>query len=396
MDVSSLSFVARRRTAAVVAAVVTAMACRDSGAGAAAVSRYDPAFGYKDVTSVTPAEVGADVGLRVVRMFGSATGRDMLGRIGAVAVSSRLLVVYDESSCEIVMFDRASGQMTWRGGQCGSGPGDFYNVHRIVATDSTIEVFGERRVSRLDLRLREISAIEIERIVSLPHPYLTQTVVSLGGDRHLVHRMTLGRRKAKPRHVGFLEPWHLAVVSAGASTPIHAFAIDDPFTYERVEANFARYSLACIGRAEGNGRRRVHLLNAFQPLLAEFVLERDGAVSVKRGVTLPLPNTYAPFPLGGEPALWQPARGYRSLACDERSIIASWRTADSTGRTTRADALLVADSKAYRLVAARSEDAFVLTGRFAAIDGASVFVSRNLDGDFPMVVEAELLRPRTP
>ncbi len=395
MDNIRIREMVRRMRMVLFSSLVLLSACRDTGQSADASFTYDPSFGYKDLTDVRPAVGGPDVSVRITRTFGSAVGAGMLGRIGAVSVSKRFLYAYDASSCEIVVFDREIAEATQRRGQCGHGPGDLFNVRRIVATDSTIEVFGERRISLWDSTLREISAIEVERIVSLPMPSNTQALLSLGGERYLVHRSTLGRRKASKRHSGFLEPWHLAVVHAGGSAPRHRFAIDDDFTFERLKSNFERYSLACFSNVDANGRRRIHVLNPFQPLLTAFLLEPDGMSSSAMGLTLPFPASYSPSPVAGDPNQWEPARGFRSLACDEHSIIASWRTSDSTGRTTTADALLIADGLTHRLVVERDEEAFLLTGRFVAIDGTSIFISRNLEGDFPMIIEAELLRRGT-
>lgn len=362
-------------------------ACADSEA---APSRT---WYFADLPTPSDAIVGDSVDLVATgRTYGTDSGPGLLGRIGRVVVREHWIYVYDETSCEIVIFPRDGEGVPTRHGRCGQGPDEYRGVQSIVNLDDRLYVYDEynARVSILDSAGQTLDHTALVDVIPL-RTREPRVLLPLANGHWLVVRATMGKQLATdedPRALG--AAWAVGLAAESSRSAIAVVAVDDSMTRFETTLNYERPTDFCVTTATLDGTVTVYLQNIHAPQFVR-VQSGEGALAAT-SLRLPLAG-YEPFLLPPPKNAWERPTGYRSIGCDGDQAVLSWRSGlDSTGAPASAQLLLVDSMRIARPL--RIADNSLLTAvrnRVSALSADRVFFAKNILSPYPALVEARLI-----
>lgn len=339
----------------------------------------------------TDGTVSGDIVLHAGRRFGTAEGAAMLGRIGAVATTAQHLIVYDVTTCELVIFSRRDPANVERIGGCGDGPGDLRSVTTLHVHGDTLYVYGNRTLSMFDQTFRFVRSESLSDFATIRSTSMVQQILPLDDRTFFLVKETVGQFPGAITDTQALaSPWHIGTVARGSQRAIAILALNDVANRTQVKRNFIRHVHTCV-RSHGQSPRAldVYALSIFVPHLVGATYAASGSWVPIASIRLPFSSTFAPIPASDGQGELRSADGFASIACDDTQVIVGWRPGAGLDEPPAPAEMLRIRSRGRieRIRADLPENEFILGGRLVAVDHDTMFVSMNLHPDFPLIME---------
>lgn len=330
------------------------------------------------------------------RRYGTADGLGYLGRIAGVAANSRVVVVADAFSCNLVVFSRETQAPLHRFGRCGNGPGEFKDLSSLQLRGDSIVVSDLRgtRTRIVSLTGDELRRFELDTLAVPTGFGVRQTI--LVSDSLAVFNTVVGRRDPSLRPGDEPEGGsaHVHLVSLRSSRPtVHAL-------YEGDEVGRLKSSLVspalCVTPGSSIVPAHVVALNAWIPQVVTMPItepDRPQLNLLFRGVP------QRPIESPQDPTRRIKGAGHADAACGDSIALVAWRTWrdpaaawDRRNPTAPDDSYLIAikPGTGEYLTARLPADPTHLLGEIAAGHGNAFFFVHNFRYEFPLVVEADL------